>query len=324
MSLTVIEVRRRVATVVLRPIDGLSATLGRPAYEQFPVRPVRFRIAGEVTGGVVRPIARGLPKPVFNLSGDTVLRDLALPAGTYRIEVDRDPLAGGDTVYEGIDAVERDLVWDPAAPGGGLPPDFPNHISRLQVIRLYPSASYPFPTASTLVRGSLFWYDGTALQGAVVREPAALITRSVLGPLGDFVLVFRGNAANGAANLQLDLGAVSAGGRPDGAAYLSALPAVWATQWQRGTTRSVGQGGLAGMVRRGDGRPLPGATIRLAGRPGFVRTNSIGRWVYYFPPSTPAGAVNITVQHPDFASVILANVAFPATATAAAPTVIMP
>jgi hypothetical protein len=322
MSLTVIERRRRVATVVLRPVDGLSATLGRPAFERGPVRPVRFGIAGRWVGGVVQPLAGGPPKPVFNMSGDTVFRDLDLPAGTYRIELVRDPLRREDTVYEDLDAAQHDLVWDPAAPGGGLP-GFPNHPSRFVPIRLYPSASYPFPTGSTLVRGSLFWYDGTALEGAVVRDPAALLPRSYVGPLGDFVLTFRATAANGPANLQLDTTAVDPAGRPDGPAYLAAWPAAWPTQWQRGTTRSVRQGGLAGMVRRSDGRPLRDATVRFAGRPGFVRTNDLGRWIYYFPPVTAAGNVNITVQHPDFANVVLANVAFPADATAAAPTVTM-
>jgi hypothetical protein len=322
MSLTVIERRRRVATLVFRPVDGLSATLGRPPFERGPVRPVRFGIAGRWAGGVVQPIAGGSPKPVFNLSGDTVYRDFALPAATYRIDIVRDPARAEDAVYEDLDPAQRDLVWDPAAPGSGLP-GYPNHPSRFVPVRLFPSDSYPFPTGSTLVRGSLLWYDGTALAGAVVRDPTALLPRSYAGPRGNFVLTYRATAANGPANLELDSTDVVASSRPDGAAYLASLPAVWPTQWERGTTRSVRLGRLDGIVRRSDGRPLKDATLRLAGRPGFVRTNNLGRWMYYFPPLTAAGIVDITVQHPDFANMVLANVAFPADASATAPTAIM-
>lgn len=323
------ERRRRVATLVLRPVDAFREALQRPVFERGPVQPVRFRILGEVVGGALSPMAGGPPAPVRNVSGDTVFRDLALPAGTYRIGLARDPRRRADAYYEEVDPAERDLAWDPAAPGAGLP-GLPTHPSRLEPLRLYPTASYPFPTATTLVRGSLHWYDGTALAGAVVREPAAIVSRSRVhagGELGltggDFVLAFRATAATGNANLQLDLAAVDPAARPDGAAYLGGWPGQWPAQWERGTTRTVRQGALAGTVLRDDGRVLPGATVRLAGRPGPLRTSAEGRWSYHFPPLTAAGTVNITVQHPDYPDATVNNVAFPADATAAAPTVVM-
>lgn len=324
--MTRIPVRRlrRVATLVIRPIDALREALQRPPFERGPVHPVRFGVTGRVVGGQLEPLPerrlRALAGPVRNLSGDTVFRDLGLPAGTYRIGLERDPLVRSDAWYEELDPAERDLVWDPAAPGAGLA-GAPHHPSRLEIVRLRPAAGYPFPAGSTLVRGSLLWYDGTGLQGVVVRDPASLTGRNRPGPSGDFVLAYRFQAASGSTTLTLDRAGVDPAARPEGAAYLNGWPAQWTAPWARGETRSLRQGALAGVVLRPDGLSLEGATVRLAGRPGPVRTNENGYWRYHFPPGTPAGVVDLTVSHPDHPDATRTNVPFPADATASAPTI---
>jgi hypothetical protein len=323
-NLVVADRIRHVATIVLRPLDAFREALARPVNERGPVRPVHLRLSGRVVGAAVQPLNEPGPKPIENLSGDTIYRDFPLGAATYRIELVRDPRRPGDFVYEDIDPAQRDLIWDPAAPGAGLP-GLPTHPSRFVVIRLFPAAGYPFPTGSTLLRGGLLWYDGTALEGAVIETApgVAVLSRSRLGSRGDFVLAVRATAATGTANLQLNLTGVDGASRPAGAAYLASLPAVWAAPWERANMRSVRQAALTGTVQRSDGRLLPNATVTVAGRPGFVKTNDAGRWSYHFPPLTASGTVNITVQHPDYAPVTLNNVAFTADRSAAAPTVVL-
>jgi hypothetical protein len=323
MALVARESTVHVATVVLRPIDALKERLQRPESDRGPIRPTRFRLAGKVVGGVVQPLARGRRKPVVNLSGDTVLRDFDLPAATYRIEIDRPGIAT-DGIYEEIDPAERDLAWDPAAPQSGLPPTFPAHPSRFVPIRLFPGPAYAFPVETTLVRGSLLWYDGSPLDGAVARLATALLTRSRVAANGDFVLALAPTAASGTVNVQLDLAGVDPATRFQGAAYLGAFPAAWQAAWERGTSRAVRQGALTGQVRLTDGRPLAGATVQLAGRPGRVQTDRNGRWSYHFPPSAGAGVVDVSALHPGHPiPPPLPNVPFPADATATAPIIVM-
>lgn len=324
MNLAVANRTRHVATIVLRPVDAFRAALMRPVSERGPVRQVRLRIAGKVVGAALQPLPTPAPKPIANLSGDVVYRDFTLAAGTYRIEQVRDRYRSADFIYEDIDPADRDFVWDPAAPMNGLP-GMPTHPSRLIVIPLYPSSSYPFPTGSTLIRGGLLWYDGSALAGAVVNETAgnAVIARSRPDARGDFVFALAVPAATGTASLQLDLSGVDAATRPDGAVFKASVPAAWPAPWERGRTRSIRQAALSGLVQRADGRPLRDATVNIVGEPGTVRTNAVGRWSYHFPPLRASNVVDITVQHPDYTAVTLTNIAYIADRTAAAPTVVL-
>jgi hypothetical protein len=327
MSLKVIERRRTVATVVFRPIDALRVALGRPFSERGPVRPVRFRIAGRVNGVVVEPIGEWTPesKPyVMNASGDTVYRDFALPPGTYRIEIVRDPHQDSEGIYADLlPGLERDLNWDPAAPLTGLP-NLPSHPTRLEERRLRPGPRYPFPPGSTLVRGQLLWYDGTGMTGAVARAPAAVVPETPVGSRGEFVLIVAPAAPAGNLNVALDLGAVDPAAKPGGGMYVATWPSNWSIGWTRGRSSGARQGALTGTVRRADGRALQGARITLGGEPGELLTDAEGRWSYHFPPLRPAGTVNVTVQHPDFASKTVPNVAFPAEATRTLPPIVLP
>ncbi|HEX2202417.1 MAG TPA: carboxypeptidase-like regulatory domain-containing protein [Longimicrobium sp.] len=321
-ALPVVGRRRHTATVVLRPVDALREALRRPPHERGPVARVRLRVAGRVQAGQVRPLAPGQVHTVRNLSGDTVLVDFRLPAGRYRIELERDPRERRDAFYEALDAAQRDLVWDPDAPPPGLPDGTP-HPSRLVVLRLRPSALYPFPAGSTLVRGALLWYDGAPLDGAAVSDAAALVDTSRVDGRGSFALAFPAPSASGPATLQLDTGGVAAAAKPSGAAYLAGWPAQVATQWRRGETVSVAQPSLAGVVLGPEGRPLPGATVTVVGRPGALATGAGGEWRYHFPPGTAGGSVDVVVQHPDHAAVQLSNVPFAAGAASRAPVVRM-
>lgn len=324
MSLALANRTRHVATIVLHPLDALRDALLRPVSERGPVRRVRLRIAGRVVGSALQPLPMPEPKPVENLSGDTVYRDFVLAAGTYRVELVRERHRSADFIYEDIDPADRDFAWDPATPMNGLP-GMPTHPSRVIAIPLYPSSSYPFPGGSTLIRGGLLWYDGSALTGAVVNETTGLsvLTRSRPDARGDFVLVIAAPSAAGTASLQLDLTGVDAATRPDGAAYKASMPATWPAAWERGRTRSIRQAALTGSVQRADGRPLRDVAVKVVGEPGTVRTNDVGRWSYHFPPLRASNSVDITVQHPDYAPVTLTNIAYIADRTAAAPTVVL-
>lgn len=318
----VVERRRRTASLVLRPVDALREALKRPPHERGPLGQVRLRLAGRVEGGQVRPLPRGSVRTVRNLSGDTVFVDLGLPAGTYRLEVERDARDPRNAFYEELDPLQRDLRWDPDTPSPGLPDGRP-HVSKLVPVLLRPSPAYPFPQGSTLVRGTLLWYDGAPLAGAVVGEPAALVRESRADPHGGFVLAFPAASATGPAALQLDTGGADAAGKPSGAAYLAGWPSVWAAQWRRGAAVAMRQAALTGRVLGPGGRPLPGAAVTLVGRPGAVVADGDGRWQYRFPPATAAGTVDLVVQHPGHAAVRLASVPFAADATSQAPVVRM-
>jgi hypothetical protein len=318
----VIERVQRTATLVIRPVDALKEALARPTAERGPVRPVQFGLVGRVTGAGVEPLPR-LPRPVQNLSGDTVFRDLELDPGTYRLElVGRPDPRRGDLPYEKLAAPQRDLLWGPAVPAPGLP-GLPNHPTRLVELRLFPTSAYRFPPGSTLVRGTLLWYDGSTLAGAVVAAAGAILPQGRLGPRGDFVVAIAAGAAAGTIDLALDLTGVDAAARPDGAAYLASVPALWPAPWQRAGSSSVRQGALTGRVTRADGRAVAGASVTLGGHPGAVQTDAGGRWTYCFPPAAAAGTATITVQHPGFADVVLPNIPYPADATSAAPVVVL-
>jgi hypothetical protein len=317
----VLERSRRTATLVLRPMDALAAARLHPPFQRGPVRPVGFRIAGRVLGGVVEPIPGGAPPAVRNLSGDTVFIDLRLGAGRYRIELEPGP-TGPTGIYQEVLPLERNVDWNPAMPLSGIP-GLPGHPSRLVEIHLHPGEAYPFPTGITLIRGGLVWYDNTALDGALVRAPGTLLLEARVGPRGDFVVIPAALTATGVAALTLDTSQVDGSSRPDALGYLAAFPATWPAPWQRGTTSSLTQPGLTGLVRRADGRVLDGAIVRPLGRPGFARTDGSGRWTYRFPPRTAAGSVDLRVEHPDHAPVTLAGIAFPADATATVPVIVL-
>lgn len=319
-ALAVLGRRRHVASVVLRPVDALREALRRPPHERGPLGRVRLRLAGRVRNGVVEPLAPGMVHVVRNLQGDTVLVDLRLPAGTYRIELERDPRERRDGFYEDLDPAQRDLVWDPDAPAPGLPDGTP-HVTRLVQLRLRPSALYPFSLGSTLVRGSLLWYDGDALAGAVAREPAALVPESRVDARGSWVLALAPPSPVGNAVVQLDRTGVDAAAKTSGASYLAAWPATWTAPWRRGSATAVRQASLGGTVLGPDGWPVAGAAVTLLGRPGTLSTGADGRWRYHFPPAVPAGAVDVVVQHPDHAAVQLSNVPYAADATSQAPVV---
>jgi hypothetical protein len=317
--LTILGTRRHTASVVLRPVDALREALRRPPHERGPLGRVRVRVAGRVQGGQVQPLPPGAVRTVRNLSGDTVLMDLSLPAGTYRLELERDPLERRDGYYEDLDPQQRDLQWDPDAPPPGLPDGTP-HVTTLIELKLRPSPLYPFSASTTLVRGTLLWYDGSALQGAVVREPAALLPESRVDARGGFVLPFPFSAQSPAV-LEIIRDDVDAQGKPDGDEYLDDWPDEWQTPLRRGNPVSVRQPALQGTVLDPRGRLLPGARVTVQGRPGTVQTGGDGRWRYHFPPTTPAGAVDVRVEHPDYDAVDLHNVPFAADATSQAPVV---
>jgi len=319
-ALGVLGRRRHVASMVLRPVDALREALRRPPHEREPLGRVRLRVAGRVEGGVLLPLPPGTVRTVRNVRGDTVLVDLRLPAGSYRVELERDPLDRRDGFYEDLDPAQRDLVWDPDALPPGLPDGTP-HVTRLVPLRLRPSAQYPFSLGSTLVRGSLLWYDGGALEGAVVAEPAALVTPSRVDARGSWVLAFPAPTPTGDAVLQLDRSGVDPAARISGAVYLAAWPATWTVPWRRGSATAARQASLGGAVLGPDGWPLAGATVTLLGRPGTLVTGADGRWRYHFPPAVPAGTVDVVVQHPDHPTVQLSNVPYAADATSQAPVV---
>ncbi|HET7462165.1 MAG TPA: carboxypeptidase-like regulatory domain-containing protein [Longimicrobium sp.] len=319
MSPAIVGTRRHTATVVLRPVDALREALRRPPHERGPLGRVRVRVAGRVVGGEVQPLPPGSVRTVRNLSGDTVLVDLSLPAGTYRVELERDPRERRDGYYDDLDPQQFDLQWDPDAPPPGLPDGTP-HVTTLVELRLRPSPLYPFPAGTTLVRGTLFWYDGAPLRGAVVREPAALLGDSRVDARGGFVVPFPANAGGPAVLEIVTAGVVGVQDKPDGAAYLQGWP-LWPTPLRRGNPVSVRQPALQGTVLDPRGRLVAGARVTVHGRPGTVYTGGDGEWRYHFPPATPAGAVDVRVEHAPHAPVQLQNVPFAADATSQAPVV---
>lgn len=313
-----LERRRRVASLVLRPVDALRETMNRPPDERGPLGPVRLRIEGRVDGSDIRALPPKTSPPVRNLSGDTVFVDLRLPAATYRLALERDPRDRLGDRYEELDAAQRDVAWDPDTPPPGLPDGTP-HPARLLMLRLRPSASYPFPPGLPLVRGTLRWFDGDALAGAVVREPGALVPESRVDAGGSWALAFPGAKPNGPANLELLVDDVDANAKPSGGAYLAVWPKLWPTQWKRAATVTQRQPSLEGLVLGPDDRPVEGANVTLVGFYGNLATARDGRWRYYFPPATAAGTADVVVQrlgHPD---VTLFNVPFAAAAASQAP-----
>lgn len=323
MRPAVVERRRRVASLVLRPVDALREAMVRPPDERGPLGRVRFCLVGRVDGTEVRPLPPGIKKPVFNLSGDTAFVDLRLPAGTWRLGMERDPRDRVADWYEELDAAQRDLVWDPDAPPPGLPDGTP-HPARLVELRLRPSPRYPFPPALPLVRGTLRWYDGDPLAGAVMREDSALVPVSQVDAGGSWVLAFSAGRPDGNASVRIRLGGVDEDAKADGAAYLAGWPARWDVQWRRGATVTLRQPALEGTVLGPGGRPLGGASVTLAGFHGALRTDRDGRWRYHFPPATPAGTADVKVRHPAHGQVTLHDVPFAAAATTRAPAIRLP
>jgi hypothetical protein len=323
MRPAVLERRRRVASLVLRPVDALREAIKRPPEERGPIGRVRFRLAGRVDGGQIRPLPPGTKKPIYNLSGDTAFVDLGLPAGTWRVELERDARDRVSEWYEELDAAQRDLQWDPDAPPPGLPDGTP-HPARLVLLRLRPSSRYPFPPALPLVRGTLLWYDGAPLAGAAVRENGALVRDARVDEGGSWALAFPADQPDGNASVRLRLGAVDEDAKPDGAAYLAAWPAQWPVQWRRGSTVTLRQPALEGRVLGPGDRPLGGAAVTLAGEPGALRTDADGRWRYHFPPATPAGTADVKVRHPAHGQATLNDVPFAAATTTRAPVIRLP
>ncbi len=315
MTSGAVERRHHTASLVLRTVDAYRRARGRPTWERGPIRRVQLGLVGEVVGGAVQPLGSAAPVPIRNLSGDWVFRDLTLPGGVYRIALEGDARAVAEAVYEDLDPADRDVAWDPTG-ASRLVLEGRTHPSQFVEIPLYPTGPYPFPPESTLIRGALFWYDGTALSGAAVREPSAIIDRSRLGPRGDFVLAYEPAAATGLVDLQIDVSAVDPSQMPAGAAYLAAWPgSIAGIIWRRGQTVSVRQPALRGAVLAPDGIPARGAVISLQGQPGSVRAADDGGWRYHFPPGTPSGAVDVLFQHPDYADVTLAAVPITTDAT---------
>lgn len=322
MTFRVISSRHRSVSLVLRPIDEYRRASKRPAGETGPLYPMECELLGRVVAGVLQPFPSDDLGPVYgvtrptaikNRSGDSVFTDLDLVVGTYRIRLQRDRKRGRDAMYENIDPSDEDIAWDPAVAQGSPP-------YNLVEIPLYPSAAYPFPPDSTLVRGSLVWYDGTPLTGAEVRDATALVSRSRIGETASFVLSYRATKSHDNVTVTVDVSGVSVAGKPQGQAYLNSLPSTVVVTWIRGTTVSVNHAALMGAVQSPTGPPVPQATVTVTGHPGSVHSNTDGRWQYHFPPDTPDGVVNLTIQHPSFTTLNLTGVTIKRATTMNAPT----
>lgn len=307
MTFRDLEWRRQMASLVLRPFDMLRHATGRPPYEQRPVYSVHLLMSGVVTDDEWAPFGHDPPVAVRNLSGDTVFRDLDLPSGRYRIAIDSDTGQRGDWFYESLDPDDRDIDWERTG-AFRMEVEGRPHPSKLHRVPLYPTGPYPFPPESTLLRGSLLWYDGSALEGAIVRDAApdgertTLIGRSRVGPRGNFVLVRHNDPQPNAIEVVLDLDSVDPSAKEDGIDYISRFPAsIPGVQWRRGGTVSVAHAALRGIVRRSDGRPAHRATVSVAGWPGAVGADERGRWQYHFPPKAQAlqDTVDITFRAED-------------------------
>lgn len=307
MTFQTLEWRRHVASLVLRPFDALNTALGRPVYERGPIYQVSLTMIGKVDEGVVSPFGDAAPMPVSNPSGDSVFRDLSIPSGQYRIALERGTGQKTDLYYEDLDPEDSDIDWVLAAEFR-LEVEGRPHPSQLHRIALYPAAGYPFQPESTLVRGSLLWFDGTPMMGAVVRDQnfgdednrTALISRSRVGSLGDFVLVRALRAASSTIDLKLDLTAVdvSESSRSDYKdRYPSVIPGI---RWRSRNTVSVSHASLRGVVFTPDGCPAQGTRVVVAEWPGAVEVDGRGSWVYHFPPLTPESSVEVTFSHPDY------------------------
>jgi hypothetical protein len=132
----------------------------------FAVIPIDGVTGAVVSSGVAARV-KGLPdRPVLNRSGMLVF--INLPAPPYEIEVDAADAGFFDPAT---------IVHPPPPPPVGPPDQDPERSRRVKVL-LDPRPDYPFPAASTLVRGVVA--RGTAA------EAAAAIAVTPAGESGEF------------------------------------------------------------------------------------------------------------------------------------------
>lgn len=293
----VVDVRQLRADRVFDVVDVFARDRRVSGPRPGPLAPVRFFVVARVVGGARQPfdppkelsVSRS-PSGYFLFYGKQRLASgervaARLDPGTYVIRVEGGP-------YQRVEVDVPFPAPPPPPPPGPPPPGFVE-------FALPPGPTYPFPRTSTvpakagptLLRGSLRRMDGVSVEGTVVGVPGLSVYDDRMDETGEWVLFFPDDQGDQQVTVRFV--------HPDGS-----VEQVAGVDIRQGKENTLRQTVLRGWVLTQGGAPIPGARVRVGGRPGEAVTDVAGAWFFYFGFALiPPGAVTVTAVHPDGRSV---------------------
>lgn len=277
----IIETRRLAATAIFDLEDAYARSLQIGESHPRPNGPIAIYLLGQVEHGQ----RRVFPTPL-RLKLERSPSGYQLWFGLYEGPSGRlHRIDGAPAIY--VVRVEAGS-YQPVEPEIAVPQP-----EAAYFIDLQPGAAYPFPRlvrpslGPTLLRGSLHRTGGEPIGGAHVEASGAPQPGGscCTGDDGQWVLAMPPEQPSGAVEVCFTL--------PGEAAVTLRAQVV------RGRETSMPHTGLRGWVvdRRGFG--VKDALVRVGGHAGESRTDSEGRWYYYFGLDQQAATVTVTVTLPD-------------------------
>jgi hypothetical protein len=290
------EFLRLTALFILDLVDSFARQRGLSGNHPRPFGPVRVLLTARTPVGGTREV---LTPPwelimVRNESGFDLffgdfkaaggVRRWPLPDGKYELRVE-------STYYQAA-VLPVDVSRSAPAPNP-------------QPTQLAPGFAYPFPTGTTLLRGSAQLPDGSGEPGVRILTSASGVVPYVTDAAGQWVLVLPVLAQ--ATQVVV---AYRRPNKPDQRAAITVTP---------GATASLPATALEGQVFDGP-RGAGGATIRVRVSPIAVPAQTDGRWRYVFAIDQPAAVTDVTAALPDGRQQTVSDVAItPKQTTAVAP-----
>jgi hypothetical protein len=289
------------AIAIVDLVDAFARGLGTQGDHPRPFGGLRYTIPARVAGAVRTAIDPPIvPVVVRNPSGYDLLFGPTYPTGS---RIGR--LAPGDYVLR----VEGPYYQ--AAEIAITVPDLPGPSSEPPTTSLLPSYAYPFPDATTLLRGRFAATDGTGVAGvAVAVQGMANGPTYLTDATGEWALAFPEGTASGPVTITLT--------PPNGPAQNQAATIAAGAEAVLGATT------LRGLAFDFNALPAAGASVAVAGLAPTSTVGPDGGFVYLFPTTQPAARVTLTVTARDGRVASVPNLSVVPQSTTIVPTIRFP